>query len=138
MQVELEALRERDQQRLRQLQQTLADLEQQEKRLTSERLHRDLHTTDSTRITHTQVAYPLADKSNKRKALIHDDVNSLAVGLAVLGLSLLLLVHLLFVGACIKGELRAGRASRSSEGGEDLPQAHRLVSGERPQRPETQ
>ncbi|MCJ8730090.1 hypothetical protein PDJAM_G00113640 [Pangasius djambal] len=52
--LELEALRERDQQRLRQLQQTLADLEQQEKRLTSERLHRDLHTTDSTRITHTQ------------------------------------------------------------------------------------
>ncbi|XP_046730738.1 pericentrin isoform X2 [Silurus meridionalis] len=52
--LELEALRERDQQRLRQLQQTLADLEQQEKRLTSERLHRDLHTTDSTRIAHTQ------------------------------------------------------------------------------------
>ncbi|KAK3575590.1 hypothetical protein QTP86_030993 [Hemibagrus guttatus] len=52
--LELEALRERDQQRLRQLQQTLADLEQQEKRLTSERLQRDLYTTDSTRITHTQ------------------------------------------------------------------------------------
>ncbi|XP_058258622.1 pericentrin isoform X2 [Hemibagrus wyckioides] len=52
--LELETLRERDQQRLRQLQQTLADLEQQEKRLTSERLHRDLHTTDSIRITHTQ------------------------------------------------------------------------------------
>ncbi|XP_053540107.1 pericentrin isoform X5 [Ictalurus punctatus] len=52
--LELEALRERDQQRLRQLQQTLADLEQEEKRLTSERLHRDLHTTDSTCITLTQ------------------------------------------------------------------------------------
>lgn len=61
MQLELEVLRERDQQRLRQLQQTLEDLEQQEKRLTSERLHRDLHTTDSTRLTHTQVIYTLRD-----------------------------------------------------------------------------
>lgn len=50
-------MRERDQQRLRQLQQTLADLEQQEKQMTSERLHRDLHATDSTRFTHTQVIY---------------------------------------------------------------------------------
>lgn len=57
VQLELEALRERDQQRLRQLQQTLADLEQEEKRLTSERLHRDLHTTDSTCITLTQVTH---------------------------------------------------------------------------------
>ncbi|XP_062853797.1 pericentrin [Trichomycterus rosablanca] len=52
--LELEALRERDQQRLKQLQQTLADLEHQEKQLTSERLHRELHTTDSTIISHTQ------------------------------------------------------------------------------------
>lgn len=60
VQLELEALRERDQQRLRQLQQTLADLEQQEKRLTSERLRRDLHTTDGTHIAHAQVRYTLA------------------------------------------------------------------------------
>ncbi|KAF5895396.1 pericentrin-like isoform X1 [Clarias magur] len=52
--LELESLRERDQQHQRQLQQTLADLEQQEKRFTLERLHRDLHTTNSTRITLTQ------------------------------------------------------------------------------------
>ncbi|KAK7154978.1 hypothetical protein R3I93_009814 [Phoxinus phoxinus] len=41
--MELELLRQKDQQRLRQLQQTLADLEQEEKRLTSERLQRDTH-----------------------------------------------------------------------------------------------
>ncbi|XP_067315268.1 pericentrin isoform X2 [Pseudorasbora parva] len=42
--LELELLRQKDQQRLRQLQQTLADLEQEEKQLTSERLHRETHT----------------------------------------------------------------------------------------------
>ncbi|KAK2888943.1 hypothetical protein Q8A67_014318 [Cirrhinus molitorella] len=41
--LELEVLRQKDQQRLRQLQQTLADLEHKEKRLTSERLQRDTH-----------------------------------------------------------------------------------------------
>ncbi|XP_058634114.1 pericentrin isoform X4 [Onychostoma macrolepis] len=46
--VELEVLREKDQQRLRQLQQTLADLEHEEKRLTSERLQRDTHSNGLT------------------------------------------------------------------------------------------
>ncbi|KAI2663332.1 Pericentrin [Labeo rohita] len=41
--LELEVLRQKDQQRLRQLQQTLADLEHKEKRLTSERLQRETH-----------------------------------------------------------------------------------------------
>ncbi|XP_056122998.1 pericentrin isoform X2 [Rhinichthys klamathensis goyatoka] len=49
--MELELLRQKDQQRLRQLQQTLADLEQEEKRLTSERLQRDTH---SNRLTFAQ------------------------------------------------------------------------------------
>ncbi|XP_060774688.1 pericentrin isoform X2 [Neoarius graeffei] len=56
--LELESLRERDQQHLRRLQQTLADLEQHEKRLTSERLHRDLRSPDSTRFSHTQDSPP--------------------------------------------------------------------------------
>ncbi len=46
--MELEVLREKDQQRLRQLQQTLADLEHKEKRLTSERLQRDTHSNGLT------------------------------------------------------------------------------------------
>uniref|UniRef100_A0A671TA48 Pericentrin-like n=1 Tax=Sinocyclocheilus anshuiensis TaxID=1608454 RepID=A0A671TA48_9TELE len=41
--LELEVLRQKDQQRLRQLQQTLADLKQKEKQLTSDRLQRDTH-----------------------------------------------------------------------------------------------
>ncbi len=41
-------LREKDQQRLRQLQQTLADLEHKEKWLTSERLQRDTHSNGLT------------------------------------------------------------------------------------------
>ncbi|CAM4621314.1 unnamed protein product [Leuciscus chuanchicus] len=46
--MELELLRQKDQQRLRQLQQTLADLEQEEKQLTSERLQRDTHSNGLT------------------------------------------------------------------------------------------
>ncbi|XP_026874492.2 LOW QUALITY PROTEIN: pericentrin [Electrophorus electricus] len=46
---ELEVLRERDQQHVRQLQHTLAGLEQQEKRLASERLRRALPTSDEPR-----------------------------------------------------------------------------------------
>uniref|UniRef100_A0A673GK30 Pericentrin-like n=1 Tax=Sinocyclocheilus rhinocerous TaxID=307959 RepID=A0A673GK30_9TELE len=46
--LELEVLREKDQQRLRQLQQTLADLEHKEKRLTSERLQRETHSNGLT------------------------------------------------------------------------------------------
>ncbi|XP_043097699.1 pericentrin isoform X2 [Puntigrus tetrazona] len=46
--LELEVLREKDQQRLRQLQQTLADLERKEKRLTSDRLQRDTHSNGLT------------------------------------------------------------------------------------------
>ncbi|XP_052414451.1 pericentrin isoform X6 [Carassius gibelio] len=46
--LELEVLREKDQQRLRQLQQTLADLEHKEKRLTSERLQRETHSSGQT------------------------------------------------------------------------------------------
>ncbi|XP_051985694.1 pericentrin [Xyrauchen texanus] len=42
--LELELLRQRDQQRLKHLQQTLADLEQEEKQLTSEHLQRETHT----------------------------------------------------------------------------------------------
>ncbi len=47
-QMELEVLREKDQQRLRQLQQTLADLEHKEKWFTSERLQRDTHSNGLT------------------------------------------------------------------------------------------
>ncbi|KAF4080235.1 hypothetical protein AMELA_G00168080 [Ameiurus melas] len=77
--LELEALRERDQQRLRQLQQTLADLEQQEKRLTSESLHGDLHITDSTRITHTQLERVLKENSElgERLAVLREEKISL-------------------------------------------------------------
>ncbi|XP_042613812.1 A-kinase anchor protein 9-like isoform X2 [Cyprinus carpio] len=46
--LELEVLRQKDQQRLRQLQQTLADLEQKEKQLTSDRLQRDTHSNGLT------------------------------------------------------------------------------------------
>uniref|UniRef100_A0A671KT57 Pericentrin-like n=1 Tax=Sinocyclocheilus anshuiensis TaxID=1608454 RepID=A0A671KT57_9TELE len=46
--LELEVLREKDQQRLRQLQQTLADLEHKEKRLTSECLQRETHSNGLT------------------------------------------------------------------------------------------
>ncbi|XP_059427488.1 pericentrin isoform X2 [Carassius carassius] len=46
--LELEVLREKDQQRLRQLQQTLADLEHKEKQLTSERLQRETHSSGLT------------------------------------------------------------------------------------------
>ncbi|XP_073808702.1 pericentrin isoform X4 [Danio rerio] len=41
--LELELLHQKDQQRLKQLQQTLTDLEREEKRLTSERLQRETH-----------------------------------------------------------------------------------------------
>lgn len=47
-QLELEVLRQKDQQRLRQLQQTLADLEQKEKQLASDRLQRDTHSNGLT------------------------------------------------------------------------------------------
>ncbi|XP_016364291.1 A-kinase anchor protein 9-like [Sinocyclocheilus rhinocerous] len=46
--LELEVLRQKDQQRLRQLQQTLADLEQKEKQLASDRLQRDTHSNGLT------------------------------------------------------------------------------------------
>uniref|UniRef100_A0A672NN85 Pericentrin-like n=1 Tax=Sinocyclocheilus grahami TaxID=75366 RepID=A0A672NN85_SINGR len=46
--LELEVLRQKDQQRLRQLQQTLADLKQKEKQLTSDRLQRDMHSNGLT------------------------------------------------------------------------------------------
>lgn len=44
----MELLRQKDQQRLRQLQQTLADLEREEKQLTSERLQRNTHSNGLT------------------------------------------------------------------------------------------
>ncbi|XP_026069961.1 pericentrin isoform X2 [Carassius auratus] len=47
--LELEVLRQKDQQQLRQLQQTLADLEQKEKQLASDRLQRDTHSSGLTR-----------------------------------------------------------------------------------------
>ncbi|XP_059416733.1 pericentrin-like [Carassius carassius] len=46
--LELEVLRQKDQQQLRQLQQTLADLEQKEKQLASDRLQRDTHSSGLT------------------------------------------------------------------------------------------
>ncbi|ROL41764.1 Pericentrin [Anabarilius grahami] len=46
--LEMELLRQKDQQRLRQLQQTLADLEREEKQLTSERLQRNTHSSGLT------------------------------------------------------------------------------------------
>ncbi|XP_048056654.1 pericentrin isoform X5 [Megalobrama amblycephala] len=46
--LEMELLRQKDQQRLRQLQQTLADLEREEKQLTSERLQRNTHSNGLT------------------------------------------------------------------------------------------
>lgn len=44
----MELLRQKDQQRLRELQQTLADLEREEKQLTSERLQRNTHSNGLT------------------------------------------------------------------------------------------
>ncbi|KAG1942369.1 pericentrin [Pimephales promelas] len=56
--MELELLRQKDQQRLRQLQQTLADLEQEEKRLTSERVRRDTHSNGLTFTQNTLANIP--------------------------------------------------------------------------------
>ncbi|XP_053494141.1 pericentrin isoform X2 [Ictalurus furcatus] len=98
--LELGALRERDQQRLRQLQQTLADLEQQEKRLTSERLHRDLHTTDSTCITHTQGS-PSSSSSSLLERVLKEN-SELAERLAVLSEEKISLKHTV---SCLERDL---------------------------------
>lgn len=65
-------MRQKDQQRLRQLQQTLADLEQEEKQLTSERLQRDTHSNGLTFAQNTlanisQVTIPIPNLGMKNK-----------------------------------------------------------------------
>ncbi|XP_053085782.1 pericentrin isoform X3 [Pangasianodon hypophthalmus] len=108
--LELEALRERDQQRLRQLQQTLADLEQQEKRLTSERLHRDLHTTDSTRITHTQDS-PTSSSSSSLLERVLKENSELAERLAALSEEKISLKHTI---TCLERDLHNLKRSEQS------------------------
>ncbi|MCI4375904.1 hypothetical protein PGIGA_G00114810 [Pangasianodon gigas] len=108
--LELEALRERDQQRLRQLQQTLADLEQQEKQLTSERLHRDLHTTDSTRITHTQDS-PSSSSSSSLLERVLKENSELAERLAALSEEKISLKHTI---TCLERDLHNLRRSEQS------------------------
>ncbi|XP_056315576.1 pericentrin [Danio aesculapii] len=49
--LELELLHQKDQQKLKQLQQTLTDLEKEEKRLTSERLQRETHSNALNKLT---------------------------------------------------------------------------------------
>ncbi|XP_055068411.2 pericentrin isoform X2 [Misgurnus anguillicaudatus] len=74
--LQLELLRQKDQQRLKQLQQTVADLEQEEKRLTSERLKRDTlqsnthtNTQDSTSSTSSLIERLLKENSEFSECL---------------------------------------------------------------------
>ncbi|XP_053353815.1 pericentrin isoform X3 [Clarias gariepinus] len=99
--LELETLRERDQQRLRRLQQTLADLEQQEKQLTSERLQRDLHTTNSTHITPTQES-PSSSSSSLLDRVLKEN-SELAERLAALSEERISLKHTM---SCLERDLQ--------------------------------
>ncbi|XP_066518729.1 pericentrin isoform X2 [Hoplias malabaricus] len=104
--LELEVLRERDQQRLRQLQQTLSDLEHQEKRLTSEHLQRDLSTTENahsmnlTRLTNLQDS-PSSSSSSVLERLLKEN-SELAERLATLSEEKIALKHML---SCLERDL---------------------------------
>ncbi|KAL7890675.1 hypothetical protein AOLI_G00001510 [Acnodon oligacanthus] len=106
--LELEVLRERDQQRLRQLQQTLADLEQQEKRLTSEHLHRDVHTMENTHLStgHTRRSHTQDSPSSSSSSLVErllKENSELAERLAGLSEEKMALKHTL---SCLERDLQ--------------------------------
>ncbi|KAL6455980.1 hypothetical protein MHYP_G00358310 [Metynnis hypsauchen] len=106
--LELEVLRERDQQRLRQLQQTLADLEQQEKHLTSEHLHRDVHTMENTHLSmgHTRRSHTQDSPSSSSSSLVErllKENSELAERLAALSEEKIALKHTL---SCLERDLQ--------------------------------
>ncbi|XP_072539723.1 pericentrin isoform X2 [Salminus brasiliensis] len=102
--LELEVLREQDQQRLRQLQQTLADLEQQEKRLTAEHLHRDSHITENTSLSHTCVSHTQTSPSSSTSLVerLMTENSELAQRLASLSEEKISLKHTL---SCLERDL---------------------------------
>ncbi|XP_049335113.1 pericentrin isoform X2 [Astyanax mexicanus] len=103
--LELEVLRERDQQHLRQLQQTLADLGPQEKRLTADHLHRDSHNTENISINHTSISHTQNSPSSATSSLVErlmTENSELAQRLASLSEEKISLKHTL---SCLERDL---------------------------------